>query len=70
MRQSALLQASSCLPYQRLLGTSLCACVPFFFLSAFDWTGIPMPAQADNPSAQDGRNIMNFEDLKLAPAIV
>jgi ATP-dependent RNA helicase RhlE len=42
----------------------------FFILSSLDWTGIPMPARVDMPSAQDGCIHMNFEDLKLAPAIV
>ena len=36
-----------------------------------DWPDMPrMPEQADVPSAQDGRILMKFEDLQLAPAIV
>jgi len=42
----------------------------FFTLSAFNWPGATTPGRADMPSVLHGRHTMNFEDLKLAPAIV
>ena len=61
----------SFLQTQHLLGVVRFApTLQFCILSAPNWPDAHAPGRADMPSAQDGRLTMNFEDLKLAPAIV